>query len=133
MLIKCLHQKSIRHTDIGLSVVQPACGNVLKKPSNLIPIAGINPNPYVKDVSYFEITPHFINALDFAKAEYTSHFGEIKAEWRRKGDKIILSITVPPRMKCKIRLPKGYTFDDNTKIKNLNKEDKVQNLKLNIL
>lgn len=79
-------------------------------------VAGLNPNPAVKDISYFEITPHFIKKLDFAEASYQSQFGKVKVKWERCDNVIKLRLLVPPNTDGKIKLPKGFKFKDNHKV-----------------
>ncbi len=61
-------------------------------------IVGINYNPNSDDISYMEIKPHFIKALDFAKAHFDSPVGRISVEWQREGKRVKLSVTVPGGM-----------------------------------
>jgi len=58
-------------------------------------LAGLKPNPHGSDVSYFEISPSFIEKLDFAKAYYDSCFGKVEVEWKRCGEEITLCIIAP--------------------------------------
>lgn len=73
--------------------------------------AGIKPNPYVDDISYFEISPKFISQLSFAEAEYESKFGTVKSKWIKdeNGD-VKLTVTVPEGVHGYIKCPEGYTY-----------------------
>ena len=89
-------------------------------------IAGLDPNPQATDISYFEITPHFIDDLSFAEAEYESAFGKVFVKWERDNEKVILKVTAPSGTKGKIKLPYGFKFDDGLKIKNWKKQADTQ-------
>ena len=59
-------------------------------------LAGINfdpSGPRVTDTS--SSAPHFVEALDWAEAEYRSVSGPIRSRWERKGDRVVLTVTVP--------------------------------------
>lgn len=75
-------------------------------------LAGIKPNPTAADISHFEISPEFVEALSYAKGEYISPFGKIAAHWKRENGKIALSVTLPPNTRGEIVLRGGYQFDD---------------------
>ena len=75
-------------------------------------IAGLKPNPEASDTTHFEISPHFIKGLDYAKAEYISPFGKAKTRWERIGEKITVSILLSEGTHGDIILPKGYSFTD---------------------
>ena len=38
---------------------------------------------------------HFVKDLDWVKAEYKSVNGIIRSEWERKGEQVILKVTIP--------------------------------------
>lgn len=96
-------------------------------------IAGIDPNPCANDISYFEITPHFIKQLDFAEAEYNSPFGKVSVKWEKKDKKIVLWLIVPAGTKGKIKLPKGYKFTDNKKVLSWKKENAERSFRFDII
>lgn len=77
-------------------------------------IAGLKPNPKILDITHFEISPHFIGKLEYAKAKYISPFGEIKTSWERKEEKITLRVLAPIKMHGEVILQKGYCFADGS-------------------
>lgn len=81
--------------------------------------AGLKPNPDAKDIRTFEISPHFISNLNYARASYKSPFGEITVYWERTGRVIKLDVTAPECMNGKIILPYGFVFKDGTNEKSL--------------
>ncbi len=58
-------------------------------------IAGINSDPSKPGFGAVSICPHFIESLSWARGEYRSVRGLIRSEWRREGDKVLLTVTVP--------------------------------------
>lgn len=73
-------------------------------------IAGIHLNPYLDNVNEVDIKPHFIEKLTEAKAYHEAPAGKISVEWKRERDCILLRVSVPDRMKGKIRLENAYSF-----------------------
>ena len=72
-------------------------------------LAGINLD---KDQPGFQnviIRPHFVKDLQWVKGEYNSVRGLIKSEWKREGDKINLSVTIPAGSTATIYADKEYT------------------------
>ena len=75
-------------------------------------IAGLKPNPNADDIRYFEISPHFIDELDYAKASYESQYGRVSVKWERKENSIKLDISIPDGTYGKTVLPYGYCFEN---------------------
>lgn len=75
-------------------------------------LAGLKTNPNVDDIRYFEISPHFIDALDYAKAHYESAFGRVEVMWQKKGETISLDVSMPHDTYGKAVLPDGYRFEN---------------------
>ncbi len=51
------------------------------------------------------IQPYLTTRLTYAKASYTSDYGEISSGWERSQNKITLRVTIPPNTTATIRLP----------------------------
>ena len=58
-------------------------------------IAGINFDPERPGYRHIVFRPHFFDGLDWAEAEYRSVSGPIRSRWERKGDRVVLTVTVP--------------------------------------
>lgn len=58
-------------------------------------IAGISFDNEKRGYNHVIIKPHFIKDLNWAKAEYKSVKGLIKSEWKRNGDSVELTVTIP--------------------------------------
>lgn len=58
-------------------------------------LAGINFDPEQPGFSHILLKPHFVEGLNWVKAEYRSVKGAIRSEWRRKGDHVIMNVTIP--------------------------------------
>ncbi len=71
-------------------------------------LAGLRPNPYVRDIKEYEIAPIFAKALTNASAYYVSPWGKVSVSWNRKGDKIELSVSAPDEIYGEIRVPDMY-------------------------
>lgn len=71
-------------------------------------IAGVKPNPEVKDIGSFEISPHFIPDIEFAEGYYDSSLGRLECAWKRNGEKIKMSISVPSGMSGRLVLDNGF-------------------------
>ena len=82
-------------------------------------LAGLKPNPKVDDIRYFEISPHFIDALDYAKAHYESAFGKVEVMWQKKGETISLDISMPDGTYGKAVLNDGFSFENGDTVAEL--------------
>ena len=58
-------------------------------------LAGINYDEQKPGFKHILIQPHFVKGLDWVKAEYKSVNGIIRSEWERKGEQVILKVTIP--------------------------------------
>jgi len=58
-------------------------------------LAGINYDPQEPGFRHIVFRPHFVEGLDWVKAEYRSVSGPIRSEWKREGKKVVLEVTVP--------------------------------------
>lgn len=72
-------------------------------------LAGINYDPENRGFEHIVIKPDFIADLTWAKGEYRSVKGLIKSEWRREGDRIRLSVTVPDNATATVYTDKVQT------------------------
>lgn len=78
-------------------------------------IAGIKLNPDKNNVNEVEISPSFIEALDYASAYHIAPAGEIVSTWRRDGDEVVLSLAIPSGMDATVILPCKYAFTDGSR------------------
>ena len=67
-------------------------------------LAGINYDVAEPGFRRILITPHFVEGLDWAKGEYHSVRGLISSEWKREGDKVTLTVTIPSGCTAEIRV-----------------------------
>lgn len=58
-------------------------------------LAGINYDEQQPGFRHILIQPHFVEGLDWVKAEYQSINGLIRSEWERKDGEILLKVTIP--------------------------------------
>ena len=68
-------------------------------------LAGINYDESQPGFTHFFIAPHFIADLNHVKGSYRSVKGLITSEWRRNGDKVELTVTVPANTSATVILP----------------------------
>ena len=61
----------------------------------------------VEGENRFGVEPKPGGTLDWAQASYRSLYGEIQSRWKRAGDQLLFTITVPAGTTAEIRLPDG--------------------------
>ncbi len=74
--------------------------------------AGLKPNPDFRDVNACEISPHFVNALDYAEAFYRAPKGEVSVRWDRTPSGMDIRIRMTGETKGTLILPEGYELAD---------------------
>ena len=74
-------------------------------------LAGIDYNPAANDLCHVDITPHFPEEMNDAKAWFDSNLGRIEASWVREGSRIRLSLTIPEGMHGQIRPASGWQLE----------------------
>jgi alpha-L-rhamnosidase len=81
-------------------------------------LAGINQDTESSGFEKIIIKPEYVDDLSWVKGEYKSVRGLIKSEWRRDGDRINLSVTIPANATATIYTDKkveigcgSYEFD----------------------
>ncbi|HWA24051.1 MAG TPA: glycoside hydrolase family 78 protein [Lacunisphaera sp.] len=68
-------------------------------------VAGIELDPDVPGYQRFILRPFLGAGLDFARATYRTMHGEISSHWRRDGDRVTWTITVPPNTTARVFIP----------------------------
>jgi len=71
----------------------------------------------VVDSTYVEITPEFIESLDYASASHILPSGKVSVAWKRDGDKILLDVDCCDGVDYAIKLPAGYIMKNGEIIK----------------
>ena len=71
-------------------------------------MAGLRPNPYVRDIREYRIEPLFAEALNEAQASYDSTWGTVSVKWVREGDMISLIVEAPSEIYGKICVPAPF-------------------------
>ena len=82
-------------------------------------ITGIKVNPHDEDENNINIEPNFIEALENASSSYESMCGTLSVKWVRDGGNITLSINAPEGVYGDIKLPFGYKFENDKRVKAL--------------
>lgn len=86
------HDASLNHVFLGDAAAW--CMNHL---------AGINYDPEAPGFAKVIITPHFVPELDWACGEYRSVKGMVKSSWRREGEQVVLTVTIPAGCTAEVR------------------------------
>lgn len=77
-------------------------------------ITGVKINPLDRDVKEIEISPNFIESLNFADG-YQNHLGEkLSVKWQRNEECIELTASVPKTCYGFLKLPEGYYVLDTS-------------------
>jgi alpha-L-rhamnosidase len=69
-------------------------------------ITGINYEELTDGSCRMVIQPHFLEKLQWAKAEYRSPRGMVRSSWQREGNKIRLKVTIPGNVSAKVHVGK---------------------------
>ncbi|MDD7233947.1 MAG: family 78 glycoside hydrolase catalytic domain [Bacteroidales bacterium] len=67
-------------------------------------IAGINKDDLAPGFGHIVISPHFVDGLDWANASYNSVKGLIKAGWKKKGEKVVVDVTIPENTTATLKI-----------------------------
>ena len=80
-------------------------------------LSGIQFNPTGDDMNKVDITPAFVEALDYAEGYYTAPAGKILSSWRKEGGHILLTLQISTNVNTTVYLESGYAFEDATSMK----------------
>jgi alpha-L-rhamnosidase len=72
-------------------------------------IAGINIDPQAPGYKRVVIAPQPGGGLTSASARHRSVYGEVVSSWRKDGDRLSLSVVVPPNASGSVRIPSAKT------------------------
>jgi alpha-L-rhamnosidase len=79
-------------------------------------VAGIRFNPTGRDVNRVTFSPNFIASLEHAEAYYDAPAGRITAAWKRVGDAVEITVTLPEGMEADLALTGGWHLSDGVTI-----------------
>lgn len=68
-------------------------------------LAGINYDPAAPGFQHIIIKPAVVGDLTFVNASYHSMHGEIHSAWQREGDRLQLTVTIPPNTTARVYIP----------------------------
>lgn len=77
-------------------------------------LAGINYDEEAPGWQSIRIRPYFVGGLDWVEGEYNSPAGTIRSAWKRDGDKVSLSVTVPCGCEATVYGDSEYTVGGGT-------------------
>ncbi len=70
-------------------------------------LGGIAPDGGRPGFKHIVMKPHPVVGLDSVTASHRSPYGEIRSEWRRRGDAFFWNITIPPNTTATVSVPAG--------------------------
>ncbi len=70
-------------------------------------LGGIKPDPEFPGFKNVILEPHFVKGLDHFEARHTGPYGEIVSSWKREGDKVVYSVTIPANSTATLKLEGG--------------------------
>jgi len=68
-------------------------------------LGGIKPEEDSPGFKHFVIEPHVVEGLEHFETSFESPQGEIRSEWKKDGDKVKLSIVIPPNSTATFKWP----------------------------
>src|SRR5581483_3295982 len=74
-------------------------------------IAGIDIDPQHPGYKHIVIRPHIGGGLTWARGKLKSMYGVIESAWKLDGNKLHLSVTIPPNTTATVHVPFGDTID----------------------
>lgn len=77
---------------------------------------GIKPDPQAPGFRNVLLHPHFVKGLDSFEASHTGPFGDIISKWKRLGDKIQYTVTIPGNSTATLRVD-ATSLDTTSKTK----------------
>lgn len=78
-------------------------------------LAGLRPNPYLRDLREYTIEPVFAQSLAHASASFVSPWGKISVSWERQGEDIRLTVEAPTQIYGSIRIPAPYMTENGVR------------------
>ncbi len=75
-------------------------------------LAGIRPDPHLGGVNTVAIAPVFPACLSYAEGYHEMPSGRVTSAWRREGEDILLTLSLPAEIIGNVLLPAGYVFAD---------------------
>ena len=68
-------------------------------------LAGIQPDPTGPGFKKFFIRPSVVGDLTWVKAHHDTMYGRIESSWKRDGDKLTMTVVVPPNTSATVFVP----------------------------
>jgi alpha-L-rhamnosidase len=80
-------------------------------------LAGIQPDPSSSGFKKFIIKPSVVGDLTWVKAHHDTMYGRIESSWRRVGNKLTMTVTVPPNTSAAIFVPGSGVMEGGKSVK----------------
>ncbi len=68
-------------------------------------IGGIKPDEAKPGFDNVLLAPNFVQGLDYFESSHKGPYGNIVSSWKRKGNTVIYSATIPPNSSASVKLP----------------------------
>ena len=68
-------------------------------------LAGIQPDPAGPGFKKFIVKPSVVGDMTWVKAHHDSMYGRIESSWKREGNKLAMTVTVPPNTSATVFIP----------------------------
>ena len=68
-------------------------------------IGGIKPDESQPGFKNVLLAPNFVQGLDYFVSSHKGPYGKIVSSWKRKGNRVIYSVTIPPNSSASVKLP----------------------------
>ena len=74
-------------------------------------LGGLEINPHAIKVSYVNVAPIFVEAVNEVTAEHLLPKGLISVHWTKQGNTVTLELHAPSGLKGELQAPKGWTLE----------------------
>ncbi len=80
-------------------------------------LAGIQPDPSGPGFKKFFVRPSVVGDLTWVKAHHDSMYGRIESNWKREGNKLTLTVVVPPNTSATVFVPGSNVTEGGKSVK----------------
>ena len=80
-------------------------------------LAGIQPDPSGPGFKKFIVKPSVVGDLTWVKAHHDSMYGRIESSWKREGNKLTMTVTVPPNTSATVFVPGTGVMESGKSVK----------------
>lgn len=96
-------QDLLKETWAGGQALMPSLGNLAAWHAQ--GLAGLRPDPAGPGFKRILIKPNVVGDLHWVESHYDSVHGRIVSDWRRRDDRFLLDVTIPPNATATVHVP----------------------------